>query len=277
MATGNIDFLSLGNLKVLLAEDNTINQFLARSTLENWGLTVEVATNGRQVITLHQQHHYDLILMDIQMPEMDGLAATRKIRQLPSPHKARIPIIALTANGLPGDRSLYLAAGMNAYLAKPYGEEQLFRTIARTLGRQAAAPHPGPGRKGLPGDRAAPLYNLAHIRTLSRGNTAIIRRMLGLFQQHTPRHLRELQQSVQAGNWVQVSVTAHNLKTSIDLLLITSLQEEIRAIEMQARNKTHMEKLGPLVSKVVLTMQAVQAQILAMELHLNQEEGSGEN
>jgi CheY-like chemotaxis protein len=268
MATGNIAFSSLGKIKVLLAEDNTINQFLAKSTLANWGFTVEVATNGREVITLHEQHPYDLILMDIQMPEMDGLEATKRIRQLPNRLKSRIPIIALTANGMPGDCDLYLAAGMNAYLSKPYEEEQLFRTIARTLGRQASARHPRPGGNVLPPGPAAPLYSLAHIQSLSRGNAVIIRHMLELFQQHTPRHLQELQQSLLACNWVQVSETAHNLKTSIDLLLITSVQEEIRFIEMQARHKTNLGQLAPVVSKVVLTLEQILDQILAKELNL---------
>jgi CheY-like chemotaxis protein len=260
MATAKTDYSSLSNLKVLLAEDNAVNQFLAKSMLENWGATVAVAANGRQALSMHEQGHYDLILMDIQMPEMDGLEATKRIRQSPNLLKARIPIIALTANERPGYHDQYLAAGMNGYLPKPYDEEQLYRIIVQALDRQQASrvQAPDPARGTSP---PAPLYDLAHIRSLSRGNAASIQRTLQLFQQHLPRQLQELQQGLLAENWVKVGETAHSLKTSIDLMQITSLQADIRFIEMQARQKTHLHQVAPVVTKVIQTLEQVLAQL----------------
>jgi CheY-like chemotaxis protein len=264
MATGKIDFTSLGKLKVLLAEDNGVNQFLAKATLENWGATVDVATNGLEAVTLHEQGRYDLILMDIQMPQMDGLEATKRIRQSPNLLKSRIPIIALTANVRPDNHDLYLAAGMNGYLPKPYGEEQLFHTITQTLNRQLVFRPPAPlaATKGQP----MALYDLAHIQALSRGNAASVQRTLQLFQQHLPRQLQELQQSLQAGDWVKVGETAHNLKTSIDLMLITSLHDDIRFIELQARHKTQLQQVPPVVAKVVRILEQVLGQLHAGEI-----------
>ncbi len=110
-------------LKVLLAEDNPLNQKLACKMLEAIGCEVMIADNGREAVRMHREHEYDAILMDIQMPEMDGLEATRQIRACDV--RPDIPIIALTANALQGDRDMCIAAGMNEYLAKPFKAEQI--------------------------------------------------------------------------------------------------------------------------------------------------------
>ena len=138
-APTQLDYTSLQSFKVLLAEDNAINQFMAESMLTGWGTQVDIANNGQEAILLHQQHNYDIILMDIQMPEMGGVEATQLIRQMADPVKAQIPIIALTANALKGDSDIYLEAGMNDYMSKPYAEEKLFLKISQNIRRSAAA------------------------------------------------------------------------------------------------------------------------------------------
>src|SRR5580658_7411722 len=134
-----IDYKSLGPRKVLVAEDVELNQFLARHILESWDFEVVIAGNGLEAIEELGKDVFDCILMDVQMPEMDGIEATHHIRSLPDPVKANIPIIALTANALKGDSEKYLAAGMTDYLAKPFDEERLFRVISRNLIRIAPA------------------------------------------------------------------------------------------------------------------------------------------
>jgi CheY-like chemotaxis protein len=108
---------------VLLAEDNPVNQKLAVKLLERFGCKVRVAENGVEAIRLHSMHHFDLILMDIQMPLMDGLEATRHIRS--QSHRPDIPIYACTANALQGDHEQCLESGMNGYVTKPFKTEQL--------------------------------------------------------------------------------------------------------------------------------------------------------
>ena len=117
--------------RVLLAEDNLINQLLATELLASVGLQVDVADNGVQAVEMAQQADHDLILMDMQMPEMDGLAAARRIRALPK--HAATPIIAMTANAFSQDRDACLAAGMNDHLAKPVNLSQLYGTLLRWL------------------------------------------------------------------------------------------------------------------------------------------------
>ncbi|HMH24133.1 MAG TPA: PAS domain S-box protein, partial [Puia sp.] len=128
-----LDYKSLGHKKILVAEDVELNQYLARHILESWNFEVVIAGNGKEAVELLGLADYDCVLMDVQMPEMDGIEATQRIRKLADPVKAQIPIIALTANALKGDSEKYVAAGMNDYLAKPFDEERLFRVIYRNL------------------------------------------------------------------------------------------------------------------------------------------------
>ena len=123
---------ALRTLRVLVAEDNRVNQILMVAMLEHLGHAVDVVDDGSEALRQVQRAAYDLVLMDIQMPEMDGVAATQAIRRLPGP-LARVPIIAVSANVLPEQRSAYLAAGMNDYLAKPFDREQLQALIDETL------------------------------------------------------------------------------------------------------------------------------------------------
>jgi signal transduction histidine kinase/ActR/RegA family two-component response regulator len=119
-------------LHILLAEDNLINQKVGRRILERLGYRVDVAGNGLEVLEALHRQHYDLVLMDVQMPEMDGIAATRQIRQTIAP-EAQPVIIALTANALEGDRSRFLQAGMDDYISKPVRIEALTAVLERNF------------------------------------------------------------------------------------------------------------------------------------------------
>jgi|GEM_PF-3548345 len=117
---------------ILIAEDNAINQMLTVRMLERQGHRVSIAGNGVEAVNAAKHDHFDLILMDIQMPEMDGISATHSIRTM-SGRNSAIPIIALTANAMAGDRERYLAAGMSDYISKPIDRKKLLRTIHRTM------------------------------------------------------------------------------------------------------------------------------------------------
>ena len=126
--------LSVAGLKVLLAEDDRVNRFATTRFLERLGCTVSAAENGRQAVEMARAAHYDCIIMDIQMPEMDGMEATRAIRNTPDPGgKAKVPILAMTAHALPGDREKFLAAGMDGYIAKPVELDELLAALAAVL------------------------------------------------------------------------------------------------------------------------------------------------
>jgi CheY-like chemotaxis protein len=120
--------------RILLAEDDAVNQLVASRILTNAGLKVDIANNGLEALSLVQEKTYDLVLMDIQMPGMDGLTAARKIRELPS--FGDLPIVAMTAHAMSGDRELSFAAGMNDHINKPINVEELFSVLAHYLSKK---------------------------------------------------------------------------------------------------------------------------------------------
>ncbi|HLX41779.1 MAG TPA: response regulator [Bryobacteraceae bacterium] len=124
--------------RILLAEDNTVNQRLALRLLERQGHSVVIVSNGRQAVDAVDSESFDVVLMDVQMPEMDGLQATALIREKERAHGTRIPIIALTAHAMKGDRERCIAAGMDGYLSKPIQAEELYAAIPQAI--IAAAP-----------------------------------------------------------------------------------------------------------------------------------------
>jgi CheY-like chemotaxis protein len=133
---GGKDVLARGTppLRILLAEDNPVNRLFLERALTNAGHEVELALDGRQALEMNARNRYDLILMDIQMPEMNGIEAAQRIRS--GGHGRRdIPIIALTAYAMKGDRENFLSAGMNGYVTKPVDFGELARTIIEAFGQ----------------------------------------------------------------------------------------------------------------------------------------------
>lgn len=121
------------NLRILLAEDNVVNQKLARRLLEKQGHEVAIAGNGREALAALEKDEFDLVLMDVQMPQMDGFAATQAIRQNEAGTRRHLPIIAMTAHAMKGDEERCLEAGMDGYLSKPINAAELLALIEETV------------------------------------------------------------------------------------------------------------------------------------------------
>jgi CheY-like chemotaxis protein len=257
-----IDFTSLGALRVLLAEDNAINQFMAESIMKGWGFTVDIANNGLEAIALHEQNTYDIILMDIQMPEMGGVEATKYIRQLPDPIKARIPIIALTANALKGDSDSYIAAGMNAYMSKPYEEEKLYLKIYQNmqLSTPAALPNSAP-LKSSPAPSVKSLYNLDLVQKLAKGDQKFTHKMIDMFVTMIPDSISHMKEHVAAQEWHQLGQIAHSIKPAVDTLMISSIRENLVTIENNVKTASNLNQLPELVSITVQTLSEIIADL----------------
>jgi signal transduction histidine kinase/CheY-like chemotaxis protein len=203
--------------QVLLAEDNLVNQEVAVAMLENFGCRVRVVSDGYAVLQVLAGHSYDLILMDCQMPNLDGFAATAAIRarEQEQPDARRIPVIALTANAMEGDRERCLAAGMDDYLAKPLHSEALYAMLKRWF-------EPGTAAAGIPGVPSAgaagsPLdaRTLDGIRAI-RGNGApdLLQKIVDLYLQTAPGQIEQLRIAVELGDASAVQRAAHGLKSS---------------------------------------------------------------
>ncbi len=256
------DYSLIGEKRILIAEDVELNQFIARQILESWGMEVAVAANGRIAVEMAQNQHFDLILMDIQMPEMDGIEATEIIRKLPNTKLANIPIIALTANALKGDNHLYFQAGMNDYITKPYTEEKLYSVLSKFLPANSHASttkvevvKTGP-RILVEEDTPlianqfldVQLYDLTMVRQIGKGNPDFIGKMVALFLDQLPNDIVKLKEHTEKEDWDALSKLAHRMKPSIEGMGIHSLKTIIRELETRSRNNesipdTEMKKL----------------------------------
>ncbi len=218
--------------RLLLVEDNLVNSLLAETVLRNWGWQVTTAASGPAAIALFDHRPFDLVLMDIQMPGMDGETAARALRAHPDPTRAATPVIALTARAQAGEAERLQASGFAGYLAKPYREEQLLDTIRTVLshGAEAAgliASHPTFSAMSS----EFPLYDLVNVRQLVRHDETIVRRLAWAFIETTPAILTALDEALTEGNWEALGDAAHHLKSSLDGLGVSSLRTVIREVE----------------------------------------------
>ncbi len=204
----------LADKRILLVEDNEMNRVVAETILNQYGATISKAVNGAEAVDAIRNHNYDIVLMDIQMPVMDGLEATRHIR---NDLHSTIPVIALTANAVKGEMEKCIQAGMNDYLSKPFEEEDLIRLIAKWLGREA---HFDPAKPIKKTD--APLYDLCKLKQITRGDEKFIVKMLQLFINETVAGIASLEQAFEKKDLKQVKFIAHRMKSSLSNLNIFS-------------------------------------------------------
>ena len=183
---------------------------------------------------------------------MDGMEATRQIRNLEDVTKAGIPIIALTANALKGDSEKYIAAGMNAYLSKPFDESGLFSTISQNLAPQPNQPAPVtiPKQPVAMHNEQDKIYDLAMVQSVSGGDEAFIRRMIQLFIETMPVSVQELQQETMQQNWPAAGKVAHKMKSTIDSMGIVQLKQDIRVIEQSGKTGENTAAIPALVAQV---------------------------
>ena len=209
--------------RVLLAEDNPVNQEVAKAILASLGLEVDSADNGAEALALVGKQVYDVVLMDCQMPVMDGYRATAAIRAGEAGSAKRLPIVALTANAMEGDRTKCLAAGMDDYLAKPYSKSQLQQVLIRWL-----APEAGPDEGALAADSALPatpagqarsaalnLKFLDQLRELDpSGGMGLARRILQIYLTSSGTSMARIEQAIAASDAETLRRAAHSLKSS---------------------------------------------------------------
>ncbi|MBC8035003.1 MAG: response regulator [Chitinophagaceae bacterium] len=258
-----LNSISLRGRKILLAEDVELNQFIARHILEDWGVEVVIANNGKEALDRIQEDKFDLVLMDIQMPDMDGIEATRCIRQLADKASREVPVIALTANALKGDSEKYISAGMNDYLSKPFDESQLFRVICNNLNIQVIKPKDiMQDLENDPEPTGEKLYDISSIMAIS-SDDAFIRKMIDLFIETVPEDLVKLYAALEKEDWDNVSKMAHKLKSTLDSMGIVLIKQDIRTVESKAKARESLDILPALVNKIITTVYAAIEQMKA--------------
>jgi two-component system, sensor histidine kinase and response regulator len=198
-------------LRILVAEDNEFNQEFAVNLLKKWGHVAVVAGDGKTALAAWERQPFDLILMDVQMPDLDGFVVTRAIREKERSLNAHIPIVALTAHAMKGDRERCLAAGMDAYASKPVRASELADIIARLLPPNGEGSQEKPAPRGAPGSVFDPEAALA----VFDGDRDLLGRMIQAFREQSPKLLGQLRDAVVRGDGAAIALAAHSLKGAL--------------------------------------------------------------
>ena len=216
--------------KALLVEDNEMNRFIAIQSLDFLGFETTEAENGKIAIELASKNSYDIILMDIQMPVMDGVEATEYIREQLN---LKTPIIALTANAFKHDIELYLNKGMNDFITKPYDEQDFFRKIDHVLSlhKFKLGNTTNDQNKEEEMKTTNKLYNLMQLEQMSRGNNSFVTKMISIFINQTKENIAIMENGISTSNFDEVKRIAHKIRPSIGQMGILSLKNQARTIE----------------------------------------------
>ncbi len=223
-------------LRILLAEDSPPNQRLAVGVLTKWGHEITVVNNGREALATLENNsdQFDLVLMDVQMPEMDGFQATSLIREREARSGTHLPIIAMTAHAMKGDREECLAAGMDGYVAKPIRRRELQQVIDEVLGQQAAGPPDQP--KGPAPRPILDAINWEHAEQTTEGDPELLRQILAAVIETSPLLLSQMEEALRRGESRELRRAAHTLKGSLEILGSTRTSELAQRLEERAKS-----------------------------------------
>jgi two-component system, sensor histidine kinase and response regulator len=221
------------SLHVLLAEDNVVNQTLASHLLEKRGFDVTVVGDGNGALAAIERQRFDVVLMDIQMPHKDGLEATAEIRAKESSTGTHLPIIALTAHAMKGDRERCIAAGMDAYISKPIRSKELFETIESILHSSGSVAETHPKKEGRDSNDAP--FNEALLLERTEGSAELCGMLVEAFLKEYPKQVTALSQALQRQDTKEIAVAAHALKGAIANFTDGAALQATKALEKVAR------------------------------------------
>lgn len=251
--------LKLNKVKLLLVEDNEFNRMVAEDTLKELipGVIIDIAVNGQEAVNRVQQESYDVLLMDIQMPVMDGVTATRTIRTTLAPPACNVKIIAMTANVLQEDVQLYFDAGMNAYVSKPFHTDELLLKMAGVLEQGTAKPQQKetviahqivvePPQPSLPDQ----ITDMQFLKQFTGGNAEKMHKYIGMFLENGPKLLNTIQEGLKTKDFQAVKIAAHSMKPQLSYMGVKEDVSHIFLIEQTAGESAHFERLPLLVSNL---------------------------
>jgi len=237
MKTANVD--PSRKSRILLVEDNPVNLMVAQRLLQVLGAECDTAGNGQAALEKLDAGSYDMVLMDCQMPVLDGYAATRRWRELEQERKSehRLPIVAMTANAMAGDRQKCLDAGMDDYLAKPVTRGDLERCIERWRGASLNVPETVPPVEQL-ASRSPPVLNNGVLDELREVLGGEVDKIIAVYLEDAPRLIAQLERAAVSNDPIALRVAAHTLKSSSANVGATTLSEAARDLEHGARDGT---------------------------------------
>jgi CheY-like chemotaxis protein len=235
-------------LRILVAEDHPVNQEVARQILQRLGHHVEVAADGHAALAALEQSGrgtFDLVLMDVQMPMMGGLEATAAIRDAERASGTHLPIVALTAHAMPGDRERYLEAGMDGYVTKPIDGVELARIIDQLVPPAAAQGSvPAAAVPVAPAAAGRPAFDERFVRARLGDNARLFAKLVRLFLEDYPARMRAMRRAIAAGDGEALREAAHALKGAAANFAAAPVVEAARQLELQGKNGDLYESLA---------------------------------
>ncbi len=245
---------SLPHCHFLVADDNPVNLKLIAALLGSSGAHVTRATNGREVLELLDTVRFDLLLLDIHMPEMDGLEATERIRARERSAPGRIPIVALTADAAPANQERAFRAGMDDVLVKPVDEARLWGVVTRLIGAEGLAPElpsqplvePVPAEPGAEPSQAsaAPARDAAAALRIASGNRELAEDMFAMLVEGLPDELQQLRQYLRQRNWDELCAAAHRLQGSTAVCSVPALHASVGGLFRASRQRAYDQALA---------------------------------
>ncbi len=244
--------MNIGYKRILIVEDKKLNQLVAKEMLHHWWKEIEtdIADNGRIAVEMLQQRDYDIVLMDIQMPEMDGLEATRYIRKRFVPPASDVPILAMTAFATTGEADKCIEAGMNDYISKPFEPRHLHdKIVALLYYKDGVKPGPVQAPRNREEAQSGEMLNLNYLDRITGGNDNLRRQILELLLSETPEELQRLEEHTREQNWPRVRGVAHKMKSSATYMGLSQTLANLKQIEENANAQINVEVIPSLVSE----------------------------
>ncbi len=240
----------LSDVDVLVVEDNNFNKLLIKNILLGWKSNVDMADNGQIAVDMLRNKKYDIVLMDIQMPVMDGYQATEFIRhQLPSPQN-EVPIIAVTAHATLTERERCEKSGMNDFVSKPLESEKLFKKMKALIDNPKFIGFDKGEQEQLIKINQD-LTDLSYLKEISGGSEELMKEMVEIFLTETPDMLQGLTESAQTEDWKTFREIAHKIKPSITYAGIVSAEKLIEKIHEDAKSQTNLDEIPGLLPEFV--------------------------
>ncbi|MBC7419050.1 MAG: response regulator, partial [Pedobacter sp.] len=245
------DFLD--GKKILITDDNDLNRLVASILLLNYGATVVVAENGEDALEMVSKNDFDLVLMDVQMPVLNGYETTRILRS----QGYTLPIIALTASAVQGEREKCMAEGMNDYITKPIEEQLFLQSIDKWLNQAESSKRITPKEEKEEEYDESPLYTLDSLVEISKGREDFVIKMVDLFCTKMPIMVQEMKIAFLSNDLLEMGSVAHKLKSNIDLLKISKIQRVVRNIEELGNEQINDKSLSKSIDLIQKTVNEV--------------------
>jgi len=232
---------SLENIKVLLVEDNEFNRIVAQNSLKYFRCEVVEAINGIDAIEKIKENNFDVILMDVQMPMMDGIEATKIIKQ---DLNINTPIIALTANAFKTEIDKFKSVGISDYITKPFDEDVLYKSISKVVSEN---------KLSIINEEKVN-YDFSNLISISKGDDEFVEKMISLFIRQTSQACDDISNFISENNFNEVHKLIHKIKPNIEFMGITSIMNQVKELEILSKDPNDIDRIKFLAAEIISTL-----------------------